>query len=142
MLRHSLDRYGIGGLIDHVITNPSGPDPEGRLVIRPYHEQDSCDLSYRNLCKTRAISEHVKSLEAKHGLKVVTVAYCGDGFNDLCPSLGLRDGDLVFARSGYPLENLLAEKKEDVKAKVCLWKTGNDILAELKKLPGGVIIIP
>lgn len=38
--------------------------------------------------------------------------YVGDGGNDLCPSLGLGSGDVVFPRKGYALEARVAKIRD------------------------------
>jgi hypothetical protein len=78
------------------------------------------------------------------------VIYCGDGANDLCPALLLGPQDLVLARAGFGLEQLIAEREaaaaaagaatpggaaaataaapRRVVAAVHLWRTHEDLL--------------
>jgi hypothetical protein len=69
------------------------------------------------------------------------VIYCGDGANDLCPALLLGPQDLVLARAGFGLEQLISEREaaaaaatpaaaapRRVVAAVHLWRTHDDLL--------------
>ena len=133
VLDHSIKYLGIHDLIDKVISNPAHWNKEGRLVASPYCPQDHCDLSFSNLCKGDALWDYVKSLKEDHDVTVKTIGYVGDNKNDLCPSLRLREKDLIFPRATYPLVDFLHEKQADIKAGVRLWDSGRDILRAWKE---------
>ena len=66
------------------------------------------------------------------------VVYCGDGENDLCPTLHLAPGDLVLARRGFGLHRLLTQRAEmrherQCKATVRLWGTHAELAELLRK---------
>lgn len=115
--------------IDAVYTNPA-EFVYGRLNITEYHFQDWCSQSGINLCKGYVMGKHLEE-QKNQGIEYSTVFYVGDGRNDLCPSLKLRENDLVFPRIGYPLLNLV-KSSEEIKALVTPWSTTNDILATLQ----------
>jgi len=134
---HILETKGCKDLISKVFTNPARW-VDGKLLIEPYHDQDTCKLSTRNLCKGQIMEEYL----AKCGKQFSFKAYVGDGKNDYCPSLRLSESDLVFARDGYSLQKEIQKESKDqnvnekVKSKVCIWKSGEDILAEMKEKSG------
>jgi len=82
------------------------------------------------MCKGHIIDEHCRS----SGLAYDVIAYVGDGSHDLCPTLRLRETDIVFPRRCFRLEKRIAKCRDKVKAKVKLWDTGFDILSELKEV--------
>lgn len=134
---HILEVKGCKELFDEVFTNPAKWE-DGKLLIEPYHDQDSCKLSTRNLCKGQIMEEYVDKC-AKNGKQFSFKAYVGDGKNDYCPSLRLSDSDLVFAREGYSLQKEIEKTNQEddpngkIKADVCVWKSGEDILKKMKE---------
>jgi len=157
LLHHHLK---LDHLVDQVVTNPSrvAPDEEGsgrqRLYVEPYDHQDNCLISFRNLCKTKALMElrekymppqppeaaaaaAAAAAEADLQTPPFLTAFVGDNRNDLCPAFlnGTQEAPvLVFPRRGHPLELLLVEQATDVRATAVFpWETGNDILNELRK---------
>lgn len=62
------------------------------------------------------------------------IIYLGDGANDLCPSLQLREDDLVFARRGYDLDKLIQARKSELKARVYQWNTHNELFEMLRNI--------
>ncbi|XP_044577465.1 pyridoxal phosphate phosphatase PHOSPHO2-like isoform X2 [Cotesia glomerata] len=114
--------------VNEIFTNPAWFDDKDLLNIEPYHEQNWCTLSEKNLCKGFILEEYIKKRK-EHGVTFERIAYAGDGKNDLCPMLRLSDKDFAFPRQDYPIIKLLNEPdtKNKVKAKVIPWKTGSDI---------------
>lgn len=110
--------------------------PQYRLVIAPRHDHHNlgphgCPLCPVNLCKGRELDAMRAAAPRRK------VVYAGDGANDLCPALCLGPDDVVLARSGHPLELLIAERakggggdRRRVVAQVRIWRT-HDELARL-----------
>ncbi|KAK4304408.1 hypothetical protein Pmani_023634 [Petrolisthes manimaculis] len=76
---------------------------------------------------------YIKSREEQN-VVFSTIAYVGDGDNDFCPSIRLRERDLVFPRLGYPLYNKLEQCKRKgfyLDAEIHPWDSGRDILEKL-----------
>ena len=123
--------------LDHVIketfTNPAHFNENGCLLIEYYHTQDWCDRSTVNLCKGHILDSYIEK-RAKESIQFKTVAYVGDGTNDLCPSLRLRAQDVVYPRIGFSLYKKINSLDPDTAllAKVSPWETGFDILESLK----------
>ncbi|GLV37737.1 uncharacterized protein CBL_06562 [Carabus blaptoides fortunei] len=97
---------------------------------------DSCKLSTINLCKGMIMEDFVKQ-QAESGVVYNQIVYAGDGKNDFCPILRLSENDLACVREGYPCVDLVRQassgnSKEKVRANVCVWKNGDDILQRIE----------
>jgi len=94
----------------------------------PINEKNAgkpCDLGCWPFCK----ADTIKFFKENKNYKTTT--YVGDGSNDLCPVLDLKEEDHVFARTGKSLCSLLTNGQHDVKATMTSWENGIDILAAL-----------
>ena len=110
-------------------TNPSSFDNSGCLQLSPYHRQDWCTISPANMCKGHILDEHCQQSAVEYDV----VAFVGDGENDFCPTLRLRDTDIVFPRKCFPLDKHITEGRDKVAATVRPWETGLDIMKALKQ---------
>lgn len=115
-----------------IYSNP-GYISSGRLHIKQYHEQDWCQLSTKNLCKGHILRSHIENEEA-NGVTYRRVFYVGDGYNDLCPSLRLKEKDVIFPRIGFPLLNELRSSEKEVKADVIPWENSDQIWSAIQNL--------
>nr|AQS22610.1 putative phosphatase phospho2 [Pseudodiaptomus poplesia] len=123
-------------MVDRVFTNPASWTDKDLLTIQPFHHQEDCKLSSKNLCKGKIMEDYLGSC----GEKFSSVAYVGDGRNDFCPALRLKEDDLVFVRKEYSLEKYIQKMKEDghhIKAKVNYWTSAQEILDSMKEKAGG-----
>ncbi|XP_071515740.1 pyridoxal phosphate phosphatase PHOSPHO2-like isoform X2 [Panulirus ornatus] len=131
---HILRNCGVRDLFSELFTNPAQFDENGCLHLQMYHLQDWCTLSTKNLCKGDILANYVKQRE-NEDVTFSTIAYVGDGTNDFCPSLRLKECDIVFPRCGYSLVDFIpkmeSEKGVKIEADVCQWDTGKDILEHL-----------
>jgi len=84
------------------------------------------------MCKGHILDEHCQ----KSGVKYDVVAYIGDGTNDFCPAVRLRETDIVFPRRRFSLDKLINEDHSKVAAMVRCWDTGFDIMSALKEVLG------
>ncbi|KAK3101066.1 hypothetical protein FSP39_000716 [Pinctada imbricata] len=141
-IQNIMSHYGLDDTMSAVYTNPAHFDKDGKLKIRYYHTQDWCDLSTVNLCKGHILEEHLKQRD-KEGIQYRAIFYIGDGSNDLCPSLRLKETDFVFARVNFRLWKKIRKLKEEeekgvnklvLKAKFVEWETGFDVIKVLQKL--------
>lgn len=127
-------------LITRVFTNPAYFDESGCLKIEHYHTQDWCDLSTVNLCKGSILQDYVKKRK-EEGIQFDSVVYVGDGTNDLCPSLTLKERDFVCPRVDFRLWKKIqkmtsaseADNGHKLYAQVLNWNSGLDILNCLKQ---------
>jgi len=127
---HVLKTHDLDELVTRVFTNPARFDDDGVLRIEWYHVQDYCHLSNKNLCKGQILEEYISQRKTEN----VTFRrhyYCGDGTNDFCPSLRLKEGDVTFPRTGFRLEKKL-KGCDSMKAEVFPWTTGAQILNHVK----------
>jgi len=82
------------------------------------------------MCKGHILDEHCR----KSGIKYDVIAFVGDGENDFCPTLRLRESDMVFPRQTFPLDKHIIEGRDKVAANVRPWETGRDIMRALKEV--------
>lgn len=104
-----------------------------RLVITPRHDRDGgcdhgCSLCPHNLCK----GLELRLLRDKLGYG--RIVYCGDGANDICPTLQLLEGDFVCVRKGHSLEYLCRERMSEIKADVHFWEDHRELLAIIDRV--------
>lgn len=135
---HILNKTGYRQVFSTVYTNPAEFQDDGCLTLQPFHHQDWCQLSSVNMCKGHILEDHISAAGAKagsHSSPYDLVVFVGDGSNDLCPSLRLRENDLVFARRGFKLANKLTDAENGTKptARVVLWDSGLDIMNKIKE---------
>jgi len=131
-IEHILQIQGLDHCIHKVFTNPAKWSESGLLQIEPYHHQETCQLSTKNLCKGQILEDYVKTFDKKFDF----VVYVGDGRNDFCPSLRLAQEDLVCVRQGYSLEKYIPQMAEEghvIKAEVLLWTDADQILKRVEE---------
>jgi len=121
-IHHVLDYHGLSQYFTKIFTNPAHFDENELLKIEWYHVQDYCNLSNKNMCKGQILEDYIES-RRKENVTFQRHYYCGDGSNDFCPSLRLKEGDVTFPRIGFRLEARLSGC-ESVKATVFPWSTG------------------
>ena len=56
------------------------------------------------------------------------IKYFGDGSNDLHAALALTEKDTLFPRKKHKLMNIISSGEYEVKAAICPWDNGSDIL--------------
>ncbi|WVN86475.1 uncharacterized protein L203_101639 [Cryptococcus depauperatus CBS 7841] len=114
-----LEKHGLTDLFADVITNPahwskSAPDHLiiGRRIpaTEPPH---GCSVGcLANMCKGKELEDYLASHGGRESYK--RIVYVGDGSNDFCPVLRMRQSDLALVREGFPLSGRI--KKEGEKA--------------------------
>ena len=129
-IHHLLERDSLQEVFSSIYTNPAWWDETGCLHVADHHEHQ-CNTCPRNLCKRKVLEEHMTC----HGQTYKHIVYVGDGNNDLCPCLALKDKDYILAREGYRLLNgLLGARSSEVTAEVIPWVSGFDVLQFFQKL--------
>ncbi|KAG7268043.1 hypothetical protein CRUP_000226, partial [Coryphaenoides rupestris] len=137
-----LRRFGAWPLFHQVFTNPAGFDGAGRLVLRPFHTH-GCARCPDNMCKQLILREYLaRRQEERGGRPFQQVLYVGDGANDVCPSLALGPGDVVFPRRDFPMHRLLEAGAVGggvgpLKAQVVPWSSGEDVMLVLRLVLAG-----
>ena len=130
-INHILKHHNLDNMVSAVFTNKSYFEGD-LLKICGYHEQDWCSLSTSNLCKGHILKDFINQSNSK-GIHYDIVAFIGDGWNDLCPSLKLSSNDLIFPRTGFNLHKELGKYDQQLKALVFPWNSGHDIAEKLVK---------
>ncbi|KAJ7963185.1 Inorganic pyrophosphatase [Quillaja saponaria] len=119
---HGLDDY-----FSEIDANPSYVNEEGRLRISPYHNfvtsPHGCSLCPPNMCKG-VVLERIQRSVGKEGKRII---YLGDGSNDYCPSLKLKESDYVMPRKNFTLFKLISENPSLVKAEIHGWSDGEEL---------------
>ena len=124
----SSQHHNLTDLFADIITNPAEWDETNpnRLNIgrrlpasAPPH---NCEIGCLvNMCK----GQELEAWLAAHGGKdsFEKIVYVGDGENDFCPILHLRQGDWACVRQGFTLQKRIQKdgEKEGLKAEVKLW---------------------
>ncbi|XP_043219719.1 pyridoxal phosphate phosphatase PHOSPHO2-like [Amphibalanus amphitrite] len=132
-IQHILETHGLYDRIMNIFTNPANFDQDGRLVVTPFTDQETCGICERNLCKGDALKLHLDRMTGARR-KYDRVLYVGDGKNDVCPCLKLGKNDVIFARAGYRLEEELKKMQDNNKkidAEVVIWHDANVIFEHI-----------
>ncbi|XP_066260154.1 pyridoxal phosphate phosphatase PHOSPHO2-like [Euwallacea similis] len=128
-----------------VFSNPAEFDESGLLKIEMYHLQESCKLSTKNMCKGMIMEDFIKE-QSRKGIVYNSVAYVGDGYNDLCPILRLNSKGLACCREKYKCVDMVRRVKNGnciddkdqtiyfINAELCAWESGDDILEYVGRL--------
>lgn len=140
-INYTLQKFQLVDVVNAVYTNPAHYDQNGCLKIDWFHRQDWCDLSTENLCKGHILDDHIVKRKQKNIL-FDYILYVGDGGNDLCPALRLREKDFICPRKNFRLWKkfkklgLLNGENSDteLRAKVLEWDSGIQILDLVKDL--------
>ncbi|XP_053697922.1 pyridoxal phosphate phosphatase PHOSPHO2-like [Sabethes cyaneus] len=127
----------IGSSIHTVFTNPASYNSEGMLQVRPYHYQTKCDLSSRNLCKGLIMENFLSNQYDSADTEYDKIFYIGDGKNDVCPMLRLKENGYACPREGYAccdaLNSAINQRRETYKAKILKWNTGTQLMSLITK---------
>ncbi|GJN90974.1 hypothetical protein Rhopal_003988-T1 [Rhodotorula paludigena] len=123
-----LKHYGLETLFDEIVTNPAQFREDGLLELRrrvdPNGPQHGCKVGCSpNMCK----GAELEAFMERHGgwAAFDKVVYVGDGSNDLCPVLHLREQDTILVRLYRELYRKLNDSSaahvSDVKCSVHPW---------------------
>jgi len=138
-INHILQTHKLSPFVMKVFTNPAFFDDDQLLKIQWYHSQDWCNLSNKNMCKGQILEEYIATRKNEN-VVFRHHYYCGDGSNDFCPSLRLKEGDVTFPRIGYSLQKKLAAS-EAVAATIFPWATGAQIQTFIAEHAGLLLTI-
>jgi pyridoxal phosphate phosphatase PHOSPHO2 len=130
-LQWVLDKYNLHDLFCGYYTNIAEPDESCVIRIKQYHEHD-CETCDKSQCKRIIMDNHLQ----KCNIQYDNMFYLGDGSNDFCPALLLRENDYLFPRYNFPLHNKLYNKNfiEKLKCKVLSWHNAHAVIEVLKKI--------
>ncbi|WVQ84656.1 hypothetical protein IAT38_006811 [Cryptococcus sp. DSM 104549] len=124
-----LEKHGLTDLFSEIITNPAhwSEDAPDRLNIArrlpasepPHGCQIGC---LANMCKGNELDAYLAAHGGKDSYK--KIVYVGDGGNDFCPLLRMREGDWACVRKGFELDDRVKNEgpKLGLKVDVKLWE--------------------
>lgn len=122
--------------IDEIFTNPAHYTDDDALKIQPYHNQNWCKLSSVNLCKGQILEDFMKNQQIHNDVIYENVFYFGDGANDFCPILRLKETDYGCVRKGYRLEKEMKScniKDKNLKAEIFMWNDAVELMDFIKE---------
>lgn len=126
-IEYLLEFANLLDFVKEIHTNPAKWTDPQLLTIQHYHAHN-CSQCPVNMCKGDILQSSIGDSSDR------TVLYVGDGRNDYCPTQRMKPSDYVFAREGYSLLKLLKQNEKTTVPTVIAWKTGFDILVEIKKI--------
>ncbi|WVR00130.1 hypothetical protein IAU59_007272 [Kwoniella sp. CBS 9459] len=124
-----LEKHGLTSLFSQIITNPAhwNPSSPDHLIIgrrlpatEPPH---GCTVGcLANMCKGDELDAYLAANGGKDSYE--KIVYVGDGGNDFCPLLRMRQGDLICCRKGFELDERIKNegKASGLKVDVKLWE--------------------
>ncbi|KAF9662326.1 hypothetical protein SADUNF_Sadunf18G0041300 [Salix dunnii] len=145
-----LKHNGLMDCFSEINTNPSYVDAEGRLRILQYHDIDKfpshgCTSCPSNMCKASSLApplglvmKRIQASVSAEGEK--QFIYVGDGKNDFCPALTLKETDALMPRKNFPLWELICNNKMLVEANVQEWSDWEELETKLLNLTNTIFI--
>ena len=125
-VEHILKRHSLMKNVTKVISNPAEFEAGGMLNLSAQGEY-TCARCPPNLCKGSVVDSYLE------GRQFDVVGFAGDGPNDVCPMLGLRRQDVAFPRKDCWADRKTRGMREEMRAKLLPWRTGEDIFVFLKE---------
>ncbi|XP_058821211.1 pyridoxal phosphate phosphatase PHOSPHO2-like isoform X2 [Topomyia yanbarensis] len=127
----------IGQYIHTTFTNPAKFNGNGALEVHPFHHQTECSLSSRNLCKGKIVDDFLDNQSVVANTEYEQIFYIGDGRNDVCPMLRLKDNGFACPREGYAcydaLSNAIKQRSTSYEAKILKWTNGFHLMSLIWK---------
>lgn len=136
-IREWIKTHHIEEIITQLFTNPACFLEDGLLTIKPYHYQTECKLSAENLCKGKILDNFITKRQMSDSVIYENIIYVGDGTNDICPVIRLREKDLGCARKGFSMMRILEKNKRtklSAKSKIIFWENGFDLAEQLQSI--------
>ena len=113
-----LSHFLIQDVVDEVHTNPADWN-DNLLVLERYTTNEQCPKCPINMCKSEILSSSLSD-------DITSVIYVGDGSNDLCPVLNLKENDIACPREGYSLSKKLT--KIEARCSIMTWSDASKIV--------------
>jgi pyridoxal phosphate phosphatase PHOSPHO2 len=87
------------------------------------------------MCKGAILKYHIEKSSENTPESGCHLIYVGDGTNDLCPGLLLKENDFYFVRSNFSLDKLLKRDQNlrtKILGKIFYWNDADSIIDNLK----------
>lgn len=108
---------------------PSNIEEDSFIKVDKMHEHN-CNLCSFEQCKKKVISEYLENSKNTYR----NIIFIGDGHNDYCPAVWLKETDYILPREKYVLHKMILDNPSKIISKVNPWKAGHDILRFLQKI--------
>jgi 2,3-diketo-5-methylthio-1-phosphopentane phosphatase len=108
---------------------PSQIQDDSSFKIDKMHSHD-CPLCPLEMCKKKVISDYLEGNKKSYR----NIVFIGDGYNDYCTSIWLKEHDYILPREKFVLHKLILDAPSKVICKVNPWRAGQDILRLLQKI--------
>ena len=128
-IKYLLEYGNVQQCVKEIYSNPADWTDSGCLVIQHYHTHN-CGQCPVNMCKGDILKSYISNTNSTEN----TLLYVGDGRNDYCATKQMKPNDYAFAREGYGLLKLLEQNVQKNQPIVKPWRSGFDILAEVKNI--------
>jgi pyridoxal phosphate phosphatase PHOSPHO2 len=121
--------HGLTDLFSEIVTNPAHWDAThsdhlhiGRRLLSTSPPHGCTVGCLANMCKGDELDAYLVANGGKDSFD--KIVYVGDGGNDFCPLLRMRQGDTGYVRKGFELDERVKEEgeKEGLKVDVKLWE--------------------
>lgn len=129
IIKWVLTYQGYSEMIQEIYSNKCVCDEEDFLEYLN-NNAVKCEECKYSLCKAKIM----KTLLDENKFK--KVLYVGDGINDYCPAVHMRESDVLYARKDFGLHKKLYENKyvDNLKCTVVSWDCGKNIYDHLLEL--------
>ncbi|ORX40538.1 phosphatase phospho-type [Kockovaella imperatae] len=123
-----LERHGLTDLFSNIITNPASWNSSnsnrldiGRRVPANGPQHDCKVGCLANMCKGEELEAYISERGGRSSYE--KIVYIGDGGNDFCPLLRMKEGDWALVRKNMELDARIKNEgeKEGLKVEVKKW---------------------
>ena len=129
LIKWILDNNKILECIDEIHSEKALVENDFLKFIKP-QEFTRCLVCNFCTCKVKILERGLKgrSYEITH--------FIGDGENDICPAMSLRDKDYLYPRKNYNLYKKIYEESyiDKIRSNIVTWENGENILDNFKVL--------
>jgi 2,3-diketo-5-methylthio-1-phosphopentane phosphatase len=123
-----LEYNGFSGLVKNIYSHKARKGSTDDFVKFVENERRSCDICQYALCKAVIIAD----ILAQNNF--TKIFYVGDGLNDYCAALKLREDDILYPRKDFALHKKICtdNNHENLECDVCDWEHALTIVEHIK----------
>lgn len=131
-IKKILNNHSMINYFKDIISMKTEFSEENLLYLLP-EIKTNCKNCNPNTCKTYLYKEYIRK-KNDNGINYKKYYYICDGGNDYCLSQNLNENDCIFVKKDFGLYKKLYNKGliKNIKSKIILWNSGEDILKEIK----------
>ena len=136
VIKYILNKNNIIDIFLDIITNPSreaNQDEKEQFIYVLKKQEHNCKICNPCSCKKNEFKEFCNTHDMNNYDKVIFIC---DGFNDFCLAVDLGENDITLMRKNFALYKKIYSKnfENNLKCKVQVWESGNDIINYLKSI--------